>query len=170
MTSSPLKSTPKNSRMNAEGRRTRLNTPMNEYERVQRQFRCHKAPIVKTVTRSACCRYVHISRPILSPGMRFTVGIFLSCRQVRMFFVREIWPDPVAHHLPPSASAEIFTKERFQEVQKNAGRSEKCIFLRNTFRRNFNVARTIIVEKNILIMSIKIQQEWNFSGTKQNFS
>ncbi|KYQ56805.1 hypothetical protein ALC60_04405 [Trachymyrmex zeteki] len=42
--------------MNAEGRRTRLNTPMNEYERVQRQFRCHKAPIVKTVTRSACCR------------------------------------------------------------------------------------------------------------------
>ncbi|KYN00753.1 hypothetical protein ALC62_08436 [Cyphomyrmex costatus] len=34
--------------MNAEGRRTRLNTPMKEYERVQRQFRCHKASIVKT--------------------------------------------------------------------------------------------------------------------------
>ncbi|EGI59003.1 hypothetical protein G5I_12858 [Acromyrmex echinatior] len=34
--------------MNAEGRRIRLNTPMNEYERVQRQFRSYKAPIVKT--------------------------------------------------------------------------------------------------------------------------
>ncbi|TGZ53622.1 hypothetical protein DBV15_11068 [Temnothorax longispinosus] len=47
MTSSPFKST-RNSRVNAEGRRTRLNTPMNEYGRVQRQLRCHKAPIVKT--------------------------------------------------------------------------------------------------------------------------
>lgn len=62
-------------------------------------------------TKCAHCRYVHISRPIPGCwGMRFTVGILLS-RQVRMLFVREIWPDPVAYHLP-SASAEIFHERK----------------------------------------------------------
>lgn len=136
MTSLPFKST-RNPSVNAEGRRTRLNTPVNEFGRVQ--LRCHKAPIVKTpLHRSARCRYVHISRPIPGRGMRFYRGDPpLTLAGSDALCPREIWPDPVVYHLPPSASAEIFTKEEFQEAQKNVGHSEKCGSLQNIyFRRN----------------------------------
>lgn len=103
---------------------------MNEFGRVQRQFRCHKALIVKTplheVPVAGTCTLAPQSRTkecVLPWGSSSHAGRF------EVLFVREIWPDPVAYHLPPSASAEIFTKERIQEAQKNAVHSEKCISL-----------------------------------------
>lgn len=87
------------------------------------------------VTRSARCRYVHISRPIPGWGMRFTVGILLSRwrRQVRMLCSRDLtW----SSSLP---SAAICLRRDFHErkiPREPEKRRQKCFSLRNTFRRN----------------------------------
>ena len=144
---------------------------MNEYERVQRQFRCHKAPIVKTPLHEVpAVAGTHIIRSILSPGMRFTVGIFLSRRQVRILFVREIWPDPVAHHLPPSASAEIFHERKVRRgPEKRRTIWEMCFSTGTPFDETLTSHVPSHSGKNILIISTKTQQKLSFR-IKRNFS
>jgi len=122
------------------------------------------------VTWSACCcRYAHYPlNP--EPGMRFTVGIFLSRRQVRMLFVREIWPDPVAHHLPPSASAEIFHERKVPRgPEKRRTIWEMCFSTGTPFDETLTSHVPSHSGKNILIISTKTQQKLSFR-IKRNFS
>lgn len=70
---------------------------------------CKESPV--TFVRCAGMCLTTLAAQFRSEGMHYRGDLPLTPTQVQILFVREFWPDPVAHHLPPSASAEIFSKD-----------------------------------------------------------